>query len=385
MKLLLIACLVSFEMYSQQLTDAFQMSQQHTSYLGSESVNPFTINQNQIPINTRTEASLSLILKSNSGNTMIHKTILTNKNGGSREIEYDAVIEKDAIYFSYPFHKKIEAFIEIGLNSASRIGKYNPMNWIVQDAFIEKVHEIAGKSDPFKRKEIGFDNFNYKAIDEEGNISKIEAGKIFSIPFVIGANYYLKLFQNKKKIISANTTFSLKVPLRSSSVQQTVETGLGISINKTKKIKRNKSFTSSFHGSAYYHELSKNKGYTIGDRKMTYKLAGLLGLNMHSRKSNNTYSIFTTLTKTSSRLKASDYTTQGDELNQQALEAATRGNEYLEVGSNYSIHFKNNNVLKIELTFREDLNLNINAINKTFWGRNSEDFGVFIGFQYIIP
>ena len=118
---------------------------------------------------------------------------------------------------------------------------------------------------------------------------------------------------------------------------------------------------------------------------MTYKLAGLLGLNMHSRKSNNTYSIFTTLTKTSSRLKARDYTTQGDELNQQALEAATGGNEYLELGSNYSIHFIDNNVLKIELTFREDLNLNINEINKTLLGRNSEDFGVFIGFQYVIP
>ena len=385
MKLLLIVCFVSFQMYSQQLVDAFQMSQQHTSYLGSESMNPFTINQNQIPINTRTEPSLSIILKSNSGNTMIHKTILTNKNGGSREIEYDAVIEKDAIYFSYPFHKKIEAFIEIGLNSASRKGQYNPMNWIVQDAFIEKVHEAAGKSDPFRRKEMGFDNFSYKGIDEEGNISKIDADNFFSIPFVVGANYYLMLFQNKEKIISANTTFSLKIPLRSSSIQQTVETGLGISINRTKKIKRNKSFTSSFHGSVYYHELSKNTDYVIGDRKMTYKLAGLLGLNMHSRKSDNTYAIFTTLTKTSSRLKAGDYTTEGDVLNRQALEAATGGNEYLELGSNYTIHFKNNNVLKLELTFREDLNLNIKSINKTFWGRNSEDFGVFMGFQYTIP
>ncbi len=385
MKLLLIICLVSFEMYSQELVDIFKTSQQHTSYLGSESVNPFTINQIQIPINTKTEASLSLILKSNSGNTMVHKTTLTNKNGGSREIEYDAVIEKDALYFSYPIHRKIEAFMEISLNSASEKGRYNPMNWVVQDAFIEKVHEAAGKSDLFKRKEIGFDNFSYKAMDEEGNTSKVEANKVFSIPFVIGANYYLMLFQNEKKIISANTTLSLKVPLKSSSIQQAVETGLGISINKTKKIKRNKSFTSSFHGSIYCHELSKNKGYSIGDRKMTYKVAGLLGLNMYGRKSNNTYSLFTTLTKTSSRLSAGDYRTHGDVLNQQALEAATGGNEYLEVGSNYTIHFKNKNMLKIELTFREDLNLNINAINKTFWGRNAEDFGVFIGFQYIIP
>ncbi|WP_157972814.1 hypothetical protein [Aureibaculum luteum] len=382
MKLILIICLVSFDLNSQQLIDSFETNQQHTSYLGSQSVNPFTINQNQIPINTSIQPSLSLILKSNSGNTMIHKTILTNKNGGYREIEYNAVIEKDAIYFSYPFHEKIEAFMEIGLNSASRKGKYNPMNWIVQDTFIEKVHEALGKSDPFKRKEIGFDKFSYKSMDEEGNISKIEANIIFSIRFVIGANYYLMLFQNKNKIISINTTLSLKVPLKPFSMRQKAETSLGIGINKTKNIRGNKSLTSSFHGSAYFHKNSKNKGYVLSKRKITYKLSGLLGINMHSRKSDNTYSIFTTLTKTSSRLKAHDYTTQGNMLNQQALDAATGGNEYLEFGSNYSIHFKNNNVLKVELTFREDLN--IKSINNTFWGRNSEDFGVFLGIQYII-
>ncbi len=380
MKLLLIICLVSFTIHSQQLVK----NPEHTSYLGSESVNPFSINQIQIAINTKTEASLSLSLKSNSGNAMIHKTTLYNKNGGSREIEYDAVIEKDAIYFSYPFHRKIEAFMEISLNSASKKGRYNPMNWVVQDAFIEKFHEAAGKSDPFKRKEIGFDNFSYKALDEGGNTSKTESDKIFSIPLVIGANYYLMLFQNKKKVISANTTLSLKVPLKSSSIDQTVEAGLGISINKTKKIKHNKSFTTSMHGSVYYHEFINNNDYSIGDKKMTYKLAGLLGLNIYSRRNDNTYSVFTTLTKTSSRLNAKDYTIQGDWLHQQALEAATGGNEYLELGSNYTIHFKNKNSLKIELTFREDLNLNINAINKTFLGRNAEDFGVFIGFQYVL-
>ena len=116
---------------------------------------------------------------------------------------------------------------------------------------------------------------------------------------------------------------------------------------------------------------------------MTYKLSGLLGLNFYNRKSNNTYSIFTTLTKTSSRLDASKYSTQGNYLNQQAFQAATGGNEYLELGSNYTIQFKNYNSFKIELTFREDLNLNINEINHTLIGRNSEDFGVFIGFRYL--
>ena len=115
---------------------------------------------------------------------------------------------------------------------------------------------------------------------------------------------------------------------------------------------------------------------------MTYKLAALLGLNIYSRKSNNTYSFFTTLTKTSSRLEANKYSTGGNYLNRQALQAAIGGNEYIELGSNYSMKFKNNNILKMELTFREDLNLNINAINHTLFGRNSEDFGVFIGFQY---
>ncbi len=371
---------MSFTIHSQQLVK----NPEHTSYLGSESVNPFSINQIQIAINTKTEASLSLSLKSNSGNTMIHKTTLYNKNGGSRKIEYDAIIEKDAIYFSYPFYKKLEVFVEFSLNSASRKGNYNPMNWIVQDAFIENVHEAAGKSDLFKRKEKGLNKFSYKAIDEKGNISTMESGKFSSIPFLIGANYYLMLFQNKKKVISANTTLSLKVPLKSSSIDQTMEAGLGISINKTKKIKHNKSFTTSMHGSVYYHELINNNDYSIGDKRMTYKLAGLLGLNIYSRRNDNTYSVFTTLTKTSSRLNDKDYTIQGDWLHQQALEAATGGNEYLELGSNYTIHFKNRNSLKIELTFREDLNLNINAINKTFLGRNAEDFGVFIGFQYVL-
>jgi len=384
-RLLLIIFLVSSTIHSQRLVDTWKTNKEHTSYLGSESVNPFIINQIQIPINTKTEASLSLSLKSNSGNTMIHKTILNNKYGGSREIEFDAIIEKDAIYFSYPFHKKLEVFIELSLNSASRKGKYNPMNWIVQDAFIEKIHDIAGNSDPFKRKEKGFNKFNYKAIDENGNTSTIESEAVFSIPFLAGINYYIMLFQNENKIISGNATLSLKVPLKLSGVQQTVETGVGISISRTKKVKRNKSFTTTIHGSVYHHELTNSNYFSIGDKKMTYKLAGLLGFNMHSRKNDNTYAIFTTLNKTSSRLSSSNYTTQGGVLNELALEAATGGNEYLELGSNYTIHFKDKNILKIELTFREDLNLNINAINKTFWGRNSEDFGVFIGFQFIIP
>ena len=385
MKLLLIVCLVSFEMYPQQLVDSFQTSQQHTSYLGSESVNPFTINQIQIPINTKTEASLSLILKSNSGNTMIHKTTLSNKNGGFREIEYDAVIEKEAIYFTYPFDKKIEAFFEISFSSASGNGQFNPMNWIVQDAFIEKVHEFFGKSDLFKRKELGFENFTYSSVDEYGNISNVEPNKVFSVPFLTGVNYYLTFFKNESKIISGNASLSFKIPLKSISTEQSVETGFSINISKTKKGKHNSSITTTFHSSVYYHELAKNNDYMIGYNNWSYKLAGLLGFNFYNKKNSNVYSFFTTLNKTSSRLNSNNYSAQKNNLNQQALKAATKGNEYFEFGTNYAIHFKNKNTLKIELTIREDLDLNLNSINKILIGRNSEDFGVFIGFQYLIP
>lgn len=381
-KLLLIICLATFTINAQQFIDPFKTKLEHTSYLGSESVNPFVINQIQIPINTKIEASFSICLKSNSGNTMIHNTTLNKNNGNDIEIEYDAISEKDAIYFSYPFHKKIEVFMEVSLNSASSKGKFNPMNWIVQDAFIEKIHDVAGKSDIFNRKAKGFDNFSYKTEDTKGNTSITESD-IFSIPLMVGVNYYITLYKNEKQIISANATLSLRVPLKSSSIPQTVETAFGMNINRTKKWKSNKSFTSSLHGSVYYHTLTESSDYSFLDKKMTYKLSGLLGLNFSSRKSNNTYSIFTTLTKTSSRLDPSKYSTQGNYLNQQAFQAAIGGNEYLELGSNYNIQFKNNNTFKIELTFREDLNLNINDINHTFFGRNSEDFGVFIGFQYL--
>lgn len=381
-KLLLIICLLSLTISAQQFVNPSITNLEHTSYLGSESVNPFIINLIQIPINTNIEASLSLSAKSNSGNTMIHKTTLNKNNGTNIEIEFDAISEKNAIYFSYPFHKKIEVFMEVSLNSGSGKGKYNPMNWIVQDVFIERIHEVAGKSDLFKRKEKGFDNFKYKIEDTKGTTSPTESS-IYSIPLILGANYYTTLYENNKQIISANATLSFKIPLKSSSIPQTTETGFGMSIIRTKKWKHNKSFTGAIHGSVYYHELTKNSDNNLADLKMTYKLSGLLGLNFHSRKSSNTYSIFTTLTKTSSRLDASKYSTRGNYLNQQAFQAAIGGNEYLELGSNYTIQFKNYNSFKIELTFREDLNLNINEINHTLIGRNSEDFGVFIGFRYL--
>lgn len=373
---------MSFTINSQQFRD--NLNFEHTTYLGSESVNPFIINQIQIPLNTKAKPILSLSLKSNSGNTLIYNTILNNENGGFREIEFDAITEKYAFYFSYPLYKKFELFMEISMNSASGTGSNLPTNWMVRDNFIEKIHDVTGKPDLYGRKKIGFDNFSYATIDENNNASIIAQNEIFLIPLLMGINYYWLFSENEKKRISANATFSLKVPLKSQEAYKTMESGLGISINRTQKIRPNKSFTTSFHGSIYHHELLYNNDYIVGDKKMSYKLSGLLGFNILS-KNNNRYSFFTTLNKTSSRLDSELYNIEGDKYNKLAFDAATKGNEYFEIGGNYAIHFKSKSILDIELTFREDLDIDINEIEGSLLGNNSEDFGVFIGFRYLIP
>lgn len=382
-KLLLTILLLSFFANAQHVEGHSRFNKMHTTFLGSESVNPLIISQIQIPLNTKTHPSLSLQLKSNSGNTMIHETDLKNKNGGDRTIYFNAVLEKTAIVFTYPFHEKMEIFMEMSLISSSRKGIYNPMSWAVQDNFIEGVHNIAGKTDIYKREALGFDAFSYEYNTESGNQYKVTSNSVFLIPFLIGTNYYEVLFQNDKKIISANATLSLKVPLKSPRQLQALETGVGVTINKTKMLRRSRSFTTSAHASFYYHELAKSSDYISLDNTMSYKLSGLLGLNFMSKNS-NTLSFFTALNKTSSRLNADNYYLTFDNFeNRQALAALTQGNEYLDFGGNYTFHFKNKNNLTMEVTFREDLNF-YRGFSKILKGRNAEDFGVFIGFKYVI-
>ena len=309
---------------------------------------------------------------------------MNNENGGYREIEFDAITEKHALYFSYPLNDRFEFFSEISLNSASSNGSQNPMNWMVRDAFIERVHDIAGKSDIYDRRKKGFDNYKYTSIDENNNSFEIAQNEIFLIPLLIGTNYYWTFKQDKKKVISGNATFSLKIPLKSSSAYKTIETGLGASVNRTKRFRSNKSYTTSLHGSAYHYRPIENSRPIVGERKFGYRMTGLIGLNFISKKSNR-YSIFTTLNKTSSSLNSEYYDVEGNRFNLQAYSAATKASEYFEVGANYAIHFKSKNILDIELTFREDINLSLNSMGTSLLGNNSEDFGIFIGFRYLLP
>ncbi len=165
----------------------------HTSYLGSESVTPFIINQIQTGLNTRIKPVLSCSVKSNSGNALVHNTALVSKSGGILSVAYDAIFEKNIVHISYPLNTVLEGFVEIGVNSSSERGVYNPLSWLVRDKFIENVHSLFGKEDIYKRKSVGYDRFINKAINEEGQLRTSENNSILSTPLVIGCNYYLKL------------------------------------------------------------------------------------------------------------------------------------------------------------------------------------------------
>ncbi len=380
-KLLGGVLLLSFIVKAQEVDLGF--NKKHTTYLGSESVTPFVISQIQIGLNTKVTPSFSLSLKSNSGNTMVHNTDLRNYSGGERTVYFNAVLEKTALAISYPFHKKMELFFEMSLNSASRRGIFNPMSWAVQDDFIESIHSIAGKTDIYKRAALGFNAFNYSYTDESGNQYTVAPNSIFLIPLVLGTNYYEVLYQSDQTIISINSTLSLKIPVKSPAQLQAVEAGAGFTLNRTKKTGARGSFTTAIHGSLYHHELTTNNDYIPQDNAVTYKVSGLLGLNFIGKKQ-HMWSLFTALEKTSSRLQEDNYYLVFDSYeNRLALTALTQGNEYINIGSNYTYHFKNRNSLSMEITFREDLNFK-RGVFKILKGRNAEDFGVFLGFRYSI-
>ncbi len=353
----------------------------HTSYLGSESVNPFIINQIQVFLNTRVHPIFSITLKSNSGNTMVHSTVLNSSNGGNIQIAYDAVFEKDAFQFTYPINSNIEGFVELGLNSSTEKGLFSPMNWMVRDDFIEKFHTAMGKDDLYKRKELGFSHFTGKTINEQGDEHNLQKDAVYTKPLVLGATYYFNLKQSNYRVTSLNTSVLLKFPLETIASKY-LETGISLNVSSTKKTGNKTSLTSSILNSLYYHGNTTSNNYANHERKLSYKFTGLLGLNIHSKRNENKYSLFLSLNKTTSRLKSKYYSTNGNELNRQALSAATEGNEYFEIGGNYTFNFMNRKALILELTIREDLVLDISDLNNLLNGRNSEDFGVFFGLQF---
>lgn len=352
----------------------------HTNYLGSESVNPFIINQIQVSLNTRVQPIFSVALKSNSGNTIVHNTVLNNSRGGTIQIAYDAVFEKDAFQVTYPINSNIEGFVELGFNSSTEKGLFNPMNWMVRDDFIEKFHTAMGKDDLYKRKALGFSHFSGKTINEKGDEHNLKKDAVNGKPLVLEATYYFNLKQSNQRVTSLNTSVLLKFPLEAIASKY-VETGISLNVSTTKKTGNKTSLTSSIHNSLYYHGNTTSNNYANHEREFSYKVTGLLGLNIHSKRNENRYSLFLSLNKTTSRLKSKYYSTTGNKLSKQALSAATEGNEYFEIGGNYTFNFKNRKALILELTIREDLVLDIRKLNNLLNGRNAEDFGVFFGLQ----
>lgn len=383
---LITTILLSFWGHSQGNTSFFNIKTEdfpHTNYLGSESVNPFIINQIQVSLNTRIKPMYSMVLKCNSGNAMVHNTILQNVDGAALEIAYDAVFEKDALQFTFPIHVNFEGMIEVGFNSSSEKGLLNPMNWMVADNFIENFHAVMGKGDIYNRKALGFNHYTSKTVNEKGKKVELKQKAIYSKPVIIGATHYFKLKNHDDRITSLNTSLFMKFPLESITTKK-LETGLGVNLSSTKKTGKKTSFTSAFHSSIYYHGKATSHNYASHERKFSYKMTGLLGLNFHNKKNDNKYSLFFSLNKTTSRLKAKYYSTTGNEFNVQALKAATDGNAYFEIGGNYTFSFKNKKKLTLELTIREDFDSDLRQLDNLLDGSNSEDFGVFIGLRFSI-
>ncbi len=135
----------------------------------------------------------------------------------------------------------------------------------------------------------------------------------------------------------------------------------------------------------YYHNESYSNNHANHESMFSGKFSGLLGINLHKFNSKNKASLYLTLNRITSRLKSQFYQAYGEKLNRLAYRAATKGNEYLEIGMNHDLVFKNQNALTLELAVREDLVLNLKNFDDILEGRNAEDFGVFLGLRYAMP
>jgi hypothetical protein len=365
---------------------------QHTTYLGNESVNPFIIYQVQIPINTLIKPSQSFSFKMNSGNTLIHDSILTDQNNGTRRINFDAVIEKNTLLYTQPIGDQTEAFIVLSFYSASERGLINPLNWVVSDVFIEEYHEtILGRTDIYGRKKLGYDHYAYQATDEDGNTFSLNKGKVYAFPLQLGTTHYQILQKNEKSLLSVNGTAAINVPVSKVGPQQ-LEAAVGGTFSATRKVSDNNSITGALHGSAQFHDLGnitkRNDVYDVGSTDTTYQVQALMGFN-HLGKKGRENSFYITYNRSTLPLKDSKLSTTGGKLNQQAFHAATSGSEYLEVGASKTFNLENSGRLQVELAIREDLFSKFNDIktvggHSLFVGRNAEDFGVFLGVRYEI-
>jgi hypothetical protein len=373
------------------LCDRLNGNIEHTPYLGSESVSPFVIYQVHIPINTLTGPSQSFSLKMNSGNSMVHNSILKDPNNKTRTINFDAVTEKHALTYTHPLGNKTEAFIVLSFYSASEKGLLNPMNWIVSDSFIESYHKkILGRDDVYKRKELGFDNFAYQSTDPDGKTFSLDKGEVYVYPLQLGATQYQTILKSEKSLMTVNGSIALQVPVSKAGPQQQIKAAAGTTISASKKISANNSLSAALHGSLKFNKLgtiSQDKdAYDEGGTDTTYQVQALMGFN-HVGKKGNSNSVYITYNRANLQLSTPRFSTTGNNLNQQAYQAATSGSEFLEVGLNKSLNLKNNKRLQIEFAIREDVFSNFSEIktlggHSLFVGRIAEDFGVFLGLRY---